>query len=110
MFSAYIIQNEVARGASGAKVGGSNPLAPTMFSAYILQSEKTQRYYTGSTDNLENRLEEHNSGETKSIRFGIPWKVVHVEQFETRAEAFRKEKQIKARGAKRYLDDRGNFG
>jgi putative endonuclease len=75
-----------------------------MFFTYILQSNKTKRYYVGSTDDLKNRLEEHNSGETKSIRKGIPWKDIHIEQFATRAGAVRKEKQIKARGAKRYLD------
>jgi putative endonuclease len=87
------------------EVGGSNPLAPTMYSTYVLLSKKTHRYYTGSTDDVENRIREHNSGETKSIRNGIPWNVIHIEQFETRAEAVRKEKQIKARAAKRYLDD-----
>jgi putative endonuclease len=73
-----------------------------MFFTYILQSKKTKRYYIGSTDDLENRLGEHNSGETVSIRRGIPWKIVHIEQFKTRSEAIRKEKQIKARGAGRY--------
>ncbi|MGD1046906.1 MAG: GIY-YIG nuclease family protein [Bacteroidota bacterium] len=75
-----------------------------MYLTYVLVSEKTLRYYTGSTDDIENRLQEHNSGETKSIRKDIPWKVIHIERFESRAEAVRKEKQIKARGAKRYLD------
>jgi putative endonuclease len=75
-----------------------------MFFTYILRSKKTKRYYIGSTDDLKNRLEEHISGETVSIRRGIPWKIVHTEQFNTRSEAIRKEKQIKARGAQRYLD------
>ena len=73
------------------------------FKTYILRSLKTGRYYTGSTDDLEVRVIEHNSGETKSTRSGIPWRVVHVEEFETRAEAVRKEREIKARGAERYL-------
>jgi putative endonuclease len=81
-----------------------------MFFAYILQSEKTKRYYVGSTDNLGNRLKEHNSGETVSSRRGIPWKIVHTEQFRTRSEAIRKEKQIKARGAQRYLNDLNKSG
>jgi putative endonuclease len=81
-----------------------------MFSAYIVQSEKTKRYYIGSTEDRANRLIEHNSGETKSIRSGIPWKLVHIEEFKTRSEAVKKEKQIKARGAKRYLDDINKSG
>jgi len=76
-----------------------------MFFTYVLRSEKTKRYYVGSTENLENRLKEHNSGETRSIRGGIPLQIVHAEQFETRGEAIRKEKQIKVRGTQRYLDN-----
>ncbi len=38
-----------------------------MFTVYILFSHTTQKYYTGQTQNLENRLLEHNSGETPSI-------------------------------------------
>jgi putative endonuclease len=81
-----------------------------MFSVYILQSEKTKRYYIGSTEDLTNRLNEHNFGETKSIRGGITWKLVHIEKYKTRSEAVKKEKQIKARGAKRYLDDINKSG
>jgi putative endonuclease len=75
-----------------------------MYMTYIIQSQVSHRYYTGSTEDLKNRLEEHNAGETKSTRKGIPWKIVHVEEFQTRAEAIKKEKLIKDRGAKRYLD------
>jgi putative endonuclease len=81
-----------------------------MYSTYVLLSKKTHRYYTGSTDDMENRLREHNSGETKSIRNGIPWTVIHIEQFESRTEAVRKGKQIKVRGAKRYLDSINKSG
>ncbi|MCL4539408.1 MAG: GIY-YIG nuclease family protein [Bacteroidetes bacterium] len=76
-----------------------------MYKVYILYSKRTDRYYTGSTEDLENRLIEHNSGETKSIKPGIPWQLVHAEEFPTRPEAVRREKQIKARGARRYLMD-----
>ena len=81
------------------------PPRHAMYIVYILQSEKTGRYYTGSTIDLENRLQEHNSGETTSTRSGIPWKVVYVEEFLTRSDADRKEKEIKSRGAKRYPKD-----
>ena len=76
-----------------------------MYCAYILRSVNTGRYYTGSTDNIENRVTEHNNGEAPSTRSGIPWKVVYVEYFSTRAQAMRRERQIKSRGAKRYLED-----
>jgi putative endonuclease len=44
------------------------------FIVYILFSDSTQKYYTGQTQNLGNRLEEHNHGEAASIKKGIPWR------------------------------------
>ncbi len=76
-----------------------------MHFAYILQSEKTSRYYTGSTAELDSRLKKHNNGDTMSTRNGVPWKLIHFEEFLTRSEALKKEMQIKARGAERYLKD-----
>ena len=58
-----------------------------MFTVYILFSKGLQKYYTGQTQNMENRLREHNSGETKSIRSGIPWKLIWTKNVETRIEA-----------------------
>ena len=74
-----------------------------MFYVYVLWSETLQRYYVGSTLNVNNRLHEHNSGESVPTKAGIPWIVVHHEEFHTRSDAVKKEKQIKARGIKRYL-------
>jgi putative endonuclease len=77
-----------------------------MYTVYILYSAITQKFYTGQTQDLENRLIEHNSGETKSIRNGIPWDVVYIEEKETRGEAMSLEKKIKKRGAKRFMEDK----
>jgi len=62
----------------------------------------------GSTENFEKRLQEHNSGKSKSTRAGIPWDLVRVETFATQAEAMQHEKKIKARGIGRYLSDLKN--
>jgi putative endonuclease len=70
---------------------------------YILHSKITKRYYTGSTQDLNNRLIEHNSGETISIRSGIPWEVVWFLQVESRSEAVALELKIKKRGAYRFV-------
>ena len=73
------------------------------FSVYIIQSETTERYYVGHSEDHEARLQRHNNGENISTRYGIPWKSVYVETFETRGEAMRRELQIKKRGVERYL-------
>jgi putative endonuclease len=76
-----------------------------MFYVYILRSAKTDKYYTGHAEDFGNRIREHNSGECVSTRNGIPWELVRVEMCSARSEAMIKEKQIKSRGAGRYLEE-----
>jgi putative endonuclease len=75
------------------------------FTVYILYSRSISRFYTGSTQDLKNRLFEHNSGETSSIKKGIPWEVFWEIKLTTRSEAMILETKIKRRGAKRFLED-----
>jgi putative endonuclease len=79
-----------------------------MFTVYILFSQTIQKYYTGQTQNLKNRIAEHNAGETKSIKNGIPWEVFFTKEVQTRKEAVALEKKIKRRGAKRFIEDNGS--
>jgi putative endonuclease len=74
-----------------------------MVQVYILRSLKTHRYYTGSTQDLSNRLREHNFGKTASTRNGAPWELIWSEGHPSRAEAEHREKEIKKRGAGRFL-------
>ena len=79
------------------------------FWVYILQSDTSGRYYTGHTDNLERRLGEHNDpgylGSKTTKRFKGPWKVIWTQQVASRSEAMFLEKQIKNRGAFRYVHE-----
>jgi putative endonuclease len=54
-------------------------------------------------------LPRHNSGESKSIRHGIPWKLIGYLNFDSRVLARRKEKEIKKRGIKRWLEQSYTF-
>jgi putative endonuclease len=67
-----------------------------MYYTYILISLKNNRYYIGSTDNLKRRLSEHNSGKVVFTRSYAPWEVYYFEEYQTRNQAFSREKQIKA--------------
>ena len=67
-----------------------------MFYVYILQSEKSGKHYIGSTNDLERRLQEHNSGKNKSTRNKGPWKVVYTESYSGAREARQREYQIKS--------------
>ncbi|NNL07378.1 MAG: GIY-YIG nuclease family protein [Gammaproteobacteria bacterium] len=81
-----------------------------MFWIYILRCSDNS-YYTGHTDNLEKRINEHISGElfgyTHSRR---PVVLVYSESFPTRYDALSRERQIKgwSRRKKEALID-GNW-
>lgn len=62
---------------------------------YVLKSLKNNRLYTGSTNNLERRFDEHNSGKSKYTKLTRPFKLVYSEKISTRVEAIRKEKYFK---------------
>jgi len=66
-----------------------------MYFVYILKSQKNCKYYTGSTNNISNRLRCHNSGRNKSTKSGVPWIIVYKEEFQTAKEAYKREMQIK---------------
>jgi putative endonuclease len=47
-----------------------------MIYVYILQSEKeAERFYTGVTNDIARRLEQHNSGQSSHTKKYMPWRV-----------------------------------
>jgi len=61
---------------------------------YILKCSNGA-YYTGSTNNLELRLEQHQKGEgAQFTRRNLPVEIVYFEEFNRIDEAFYREKQI----------------
>ena len=68
-----------------------------MYAVYILQNIITERYYIGSTNNIDRRLDEHNRGQTKSTRYAKNnWVIVYTEQCITMLEAHQRELKIKS--------------
>ena len=64
---------------------------------YILQSEiRKDKFYLGITDRPEERLIEHNRKQTYSTRKWSPWKKIYQEEFNTKAEAMKKERYLKS--------------
>ena len=66
-----------------------------MWYVYVLKSLKNGRHYTGSTNSIERRLEEHNSGQTTYTRNTEPYKLIYKEEFDSRLEARRRELFLK---------------
>lgn len=67
-----------------------------MFEMYIIQSLKDEKYYIGSTDNLEKRLIRHNKGYSRYTKNKGPFKLVYREEFASRSDAKKREYYIKS--------------
>ena len=74
------------------------------YTVYIPKSQQNGVYYIGSTGNLEEHIQRHNQGRSRYTKSGIPWKVVCTEQFENRFEAIKRERQIKRRKSRDYIE------
>ncbi len=77
-----------------------------MFYAYVLKSIHHDFYYKGHCENPEERLIQHNSGMTQSIRPYIPFELVYKEEFATREEAIAREKYFKTSAGRRFLKNK----
>jgi putative endonuclease len=73
------------------------------FIVYVLFSFDHDRIYIGQTSDIVKRIKEHNDSETKSTKAYRPWVLVHTEQYSTRAEAMRREKQLKSQKGREYI-------
>jgi len=79
-----------------------------MFFAYVVRSISTNYFYKGHCQNLKERLKQHNSGMTESIRKYIPFELAYFETFETRGEAIAREKYFKSAAGRRFLKSKIN--
>ncbi len=75
-----------------------------MFYTYVLQSEKSGRYYIGHTSNIEERLERHNTGKVTATKNKGPWIVVFYETYENKAAANSRELYIKAMKSSVFIE------
>ena len=66
-----------------------------MFFVYILQSEKDNSLYVGSTENVKKRVAEHNSGASKYSSSKRPYVLKWFCAFPSKQIALRFEKYLK---------------
>ena len=102
----------------GGSTGSPNPLILSLskdaarsqimaFYVYILRCADGS-YYTGHTDNLEQRLAAHQNGEIEGhTRTRRPVTLVFSDRFDSRQDAFERERQLKgwSRAKKEALID-----
>ncbi|MFN3694758.1 MAG: GIY-YIG nuclease family protein [Ignavibacterium sp.] len=62
---------------------------------YILKSKISDKYYTGITEDVERRLEFHNTKEKGFTSRYRPWELVFKKEYDNKAEAIRAERIVK---------------
>jgi len=77
-----------------------------MYYVYILLCEKDIHFYTGFTQDLERRLDEHQKGKVYSTSRRRPVKRVYYEASISQADALHREKYLKSTYGKRYIRNR----
>ncbi len=77
-----------------------------MFYIYILKSQKDKQFYTGYTNDLNNRINEHNNGEVASTKNRLPLELVYYEACLNQQDATHREKYLKTAWGKRYVKQR----
>lgn len=75
-----------------------------MYTLYLLQCSDDS-LYTGITNDLENRLKAHRSGEgSKYVRSRLPFELVYKEEHSNKSEVMQREAEIKSWSRKEKLD------
>jgi len=78
-----------------------------MYIVYILRSKKyPERLYIGLTEDLENRVEEHNSNESKYSKNYAPWDLEVYVVIKDKVQAVSFEKYLKSGSGFAFLKKR----
>ena len=73
---------------------------------YILQSLKDNKFYTGYTENLKLRFEDHQKGRVESTKNRKPLKLIYFEGCLNKKDAMHREKYFKTHLGKMFLKNR----
>jgi putative endonuclease len=76
-----------------------------MFYTYIIFSNTLDKYYTGSCENIQNRLNDHLNSRSTFTKTAKDWIIVYFETFDSRSLAVKREMEIK----KRRAENTSNF-
>ncbi|MFA5777652.1 MAG: GIY-YIG nuclease family protein [Parcubacteria group bacterium] len=80
-----------------------------MYTTYVIKNNKNKKY-TGSTENLEDRLRMHNDINPEKAKFhrttynNGPWKILFQKDFNSRKEALEFERFLKTGKGREWLE------
>ncbi|MEQ9286828.1 MAG: GIY-YIG nuclease family protein [Cyclobacteriaceae bacterium] len=76
-----------------------------MIYVYVIRSRFEDWYYTGQTKDLKTRIDQHNSGKTRSTKSHKPFDLVYFETLESREDAVNREKYLKSGIGREFLKE-----
>jgi len=74
-----------------------------MFTVYVLYSKYYNKIYIGQTSDIDKRIAEHNAGLSGYTKRYIPWEIILTEEFETRSQSMKREKELKSERGRRFI-------
>lgn len=74
------------------------------YTVYILYSATLNQYYIGHSHDLADRIFRHNNSGSKATKKAKDWKVVYTEIFDSKADAYKREMQIKSMKSRKYIE------
>jgi len=74
-----------------------------IFYACIIKCKIDRSLYKGSTENLDLRLKQHNSGKSDYTAKKLPWELVYSGQFNTGEEALNRVRYFKSAAGRRFI-------
>jgi putative endonuclease len=77
-----------------------------MYYIYVLYSLKDRKLYTGYTDDIKRRINEHNQGLVSSTKHRRPLELIYYEYGGTKEDAIKRESCLKSGRGKKYLKTR----
>jgi putative endonuclease len=76
----------------------------SIFTVYALYSVNYNKIYIGFSSNLNARLAAHNTEKGKGYTHAFrPWKIIYTEEYSTKTEAQRREKQLKSAKGREFI-------
>ena len=79
---------------------------PTFYYVYVLRSLADGQFYTGYTQDLRQRVQQHEAGAVRSTAKRLPVELIYYEACRTQSDATRREKYLKSAWGKRYIKSR----
>lgn len=76
------------------------------FCTYVLESQKTKKWFIGTTTDLRRETREHEEGLVRATRLQRPAKVIYFEAYRHPADAARRERYLKSTKGQQELRDR----